>query len=271
MNIALARKTLRDTLLPLIIILSATLLFETVFVIAMGELAKDLEGLLAAREFIQRFIRALAGDDLLGDMSPTSIASFGLVHPLVLALSWTLILTWGSRVIAGEIERGTADLLLTLPVSRSSLYVSASTVLLLCAALMSTVPVVGLSLGLWLKPLWEPVDFPRLWIVAANLFTLNVAIGCMALAVSSLVSRRGLAVGITLAALLTSFFINVLAQFWAFAENISFIGLLHYYRPLPIVRTGQWPLGAMLALAGFAAIFWLAGLWHFRRRDIPAV
>lgn len=271
MNIAIARKTLRDTLWPLVTILSATFLFEIAFVIAMGEVARDLEGLLAAREFIQRFIRALAGDDLIGDMSPTSIASFGLVHPLVLALSWTLILTCGSRVIAGEIERGTADLLFTLPVSRLSLYVSASAVLMLCAALMSAVPVLGLSVGLWLNPLWEPVDVPRFWIVAANFFMLNVAIGCMTLAVSSFVSRRGVAVGITLAALLTSFFFNVLAQFWSFAENISFIGLLHYYRPLPIVRTGQWPLAAMFALAVFAAIFWTAGLWHFRRRDIPAV
>ncbi|MCH7871930.1 MAG: ABC transporter permease subunit [Planctomycetes bacterium] len=271
MNIAIARKTLRDILLPLVIILSATVLFEIIFVMAMGELARDLEGFLAAREFIQRFIRALAGDDLIGDMSPTSIASFGLVHPLLLALSWTLLLTWGSHVIAGEIERGTADLLFSLPVSRLSLYVSASSVLLLCAVLMSTVPVVGLSLGLWLNPLWEPVNLPRLWMVAVNLFMLNLAIGCMALAVSSFVSRRGLAVGITLAVLLTSFFINVLAQFWSFAENISFIGLLHYYRPLPIVRTGQWPLTAMFALAVFAAVFWMAGLWQFRRRDIPAV
>ncbi len=271
MNIAIARKTLRDVLTPLIIILSATFLFEIVFVIAMGEVARDLEGLLAAREFIQQFIRALAGDDLFGDMSPISIASFGLVHPLVLALSWTLILTWGSRVIAGEIERGTADLLFTLPVSRLCLYVSASSVLLLCAALMSAVPVLGLSVGLWLNPLWEPVAVPLLWIAAANLFMLNVAIGGMSLAVSSFVSRRGVAVGITLAALITSFFINVLALFWSFAENISFIGLLHYYRPLPIVRTGEWPLTAMLALAAFAATFWVAGLLHFRRRDIPAV
>ena len=30
-------------------------------------------------------------------------------------------------------------------------------------------------------------------------------------------------------------------QFWPAAEKVAFLGVLHYYRPLQLVRTGEWP------------------------------
>jgi len=65
--------------------------------------------------------------------------------------------------------------------------------------------------------------------------------------------------------------LNFLGQFWSIAEQIALLGLLHYYRPLPIVRTGDWPVQDIAVLLGLGAVFWSAGLWRFTRRDIPAV
>jgi hypothetical protein len=89
--------------------------------------------------------------------------------------------------------------------------------------------------------------------------------------VSSVVSRRALAVGIVLAALLASDLVNLLQEFWAAVRPFSFLGFLHYYRPLPVVRSGTLPVRDIVILLAVGAVAWVGGLWYFRRRDIPAV
>ena len=269
MNLAVFHKTARETALLLAILTAAIVGFELLFVLAMGEFAEEITGIWKVG-FIRRFIQVLVGADLFADLTATTLMTVGLAHPLLYVLTWSLLLTICSRVIAGEIDRGTADLLMTLPISRVATYASVSAVWLLSGVVVSFAPLIGIWLGESLYPLPEPIELKRLWIPVVNLFALYLAIGGAATLVSSVVSRRGQVVGIALAGLVGSFLLNFLAQFWSPAERMSFLGLLHYYRPLLCVQTGEWPLGDIAALVGVAACCWLAGLWWFARRDIPA-
>lgn len=273
MNRAVILKTLRDALLLITLLTLSIVVLEVAIVRMLLEAAKDLDVLILwlERPLIRSLISLALGADLVGDLTSTTMATFGFAHPLLYALSWTLLLAIGTAVVAGEIGRGTADLLLTLPVSRAKIYVSTSVVLVLAAILASAAPVAGLWLGERVFPLDEPLDFSRLWQPAVNLLALNISVGGVTMLVSSLVSRRGKAIGIVLAGLLASDLVNILAQFWDAARHISFLGFLHYYRPLLIVRTGQLPAGDIIALLVVAIAAWGAGLWYFSRRDIPAV
>jgi len=269
-NLAVFRKTARETAPLLVILTAAILAFETLFVIAVREFAEQIADVWQRIELVRLIIQMLIGADRLADLTPTTLTIIGLAHPLLYALTWTLLLTTCTRVIAGEIDRGTADLLLTLPISRVAIYVAVSAVWLVCGVVLSLAPLVGIWVGRSLVPLTVPIELEPLWIPTVNLFALYLAIGGAVLLISSLVSRRGKAVAIVLAGLLASFLLNFLAQFWSPAERMSFLGLLHYYRPLLCVQTGEWPLGDIAALVGIAACCWLAGLWWFARRDIPA-
>jgi ABC-2 type transport system permease protein len=180
------------------------------------------------------------------------------------------MLTIGTGVIAGEVDRGTADLLLTLPVARRTVYVSTSVAWVLAAVLVSAAPLPGLWLGEHLCPLPEPLEFRRLWPVSVNFLALNLAVASVTMFVSSLLSRRGKAVGILLGALLASDLLNLLSQFWEAIQPLSFLCFAHYYRLLPVVRSGQLPLGDIGTLLTLAVSAWLLGLWHFCRRDIRA-
>ena len=271
MNPAIVRKTFRDALPLLVILTTAAILIEFLFVVFFREFSQDLPEILLNFKFVRGIVRALAGADLLGEINPTTLASIGLAHSLLHALCWTLLLTICTRVTVGEIDRGTAALLLTLPVSRAAVYVSTSLVWLTCAAIISGASLCGIWLGDLLLTLPERIDLHRLALVVVNLFFLNAAIGSVAALVSSLLSRRGAAVGIVLGLLLASFLLGFLAQAWTVAERISFLGLLYYYQPLPIVRNGAIPPAALITLAAIAAVAWSLGLWQFRRRDIPAV
>lgn len=78
-------------------------------------------------------------------------------------------------------------------------------------------------------------------------------------------------VGVILGALLASFLMNFVAQLWPAARRLSFLGILHYYQPLPVVRTGDWPVRNIVILLSIAPITWSLGLWRFTLRDIRAV
>ncbi|HEY3243030.1 MAG TPA: ABC transporter permease [Phycisphaerae bacterium] len=270
MNAAVVRKSLREAAVLIVILTIAGVGFEIVFVRAMREFASDLTRVWFSRPMIRQLIGALVGADLAESVTPTGLVTVGLAHPLIYALTWTLLLSIGTRVIAGEVDRGTADLLMSLPVSRGSLYTSVSAAWMIASVVASFAPVVGIWIGQRVFPFWEPIEMSRLWLVAVNLLALDVGVSCVTLFVSTLVSRRGMAVAIALAGLLVSFLINFLVQLWPAVDRIGFLGLLHYYRPLAIVRSGALPWRDLFVLLGVALVAWLAGLWRFRRRDIPA-
>ena len=271
MNLGIIRKTTREALPLLVIMTLAIVLLESLLVGVIGDFSKELEYLWLRRPIFERFARMQLGADLGGAVTTTGLMTIGFAHPLMFAFTWVFLLTTCSRVIVGEIERGTADLLLTLPVSRGAVYTNVSVVWMAAGVPVSLAPLLGCGIGQTIFELPEPLDFSRLAILAANLFALYLAVGSATLFVSTLVSRRALAVAFVLAWLLASFLLNFLAQFWSLADGISALGVLRYYRPLPVVQTGDWPVHHIAVLLGLGAFFWGGGLWRFARRDIPAV
>lgn len=270
MNLALIRKTALDTLAVFVLVVAGLVAFEFLFVRAMSEFAEELLQFWARRPAIKGFIQVLVGSQFNLDISATGLMTIGLAHPLLFALTWTFILANGSRVIAGEIDRGTADLLLALPVSRVGVYFSVSLVWIVAGAAISFAPLAGVWLGELWHPLQEPLDLARLVIPAVNLFGLFLAVMAATMLVSALASRRGPVIGVLLALLLSSFLINFLSQLWPAARHLNFLSVLEYYRPLASVRDGAWPVRDLIVLLTTAVVCWSAGLWCFSRRDIPA-
>ena len=270
MNGAIFRKTFREALPLGLLLVLAILVFEMLFVRAMSAFANEITQMWFARTGIRRLIQGMVGADLAEGLTPTGLITVGFGHPLLYAFTWTFLLTTCSRVIAAEVERGTADLLFTLPVSRPAIYTSVSLVWILYGIPLSLAPWCGVWLGEHLTPLWEPIELGRLVPLTANLLGLYLAIGSATLLVSSLASRRGPVIGVILAGLLGAFLINFLAQIWPAVQRLAFVGILHYYQPLPVVRTGEWPIRNLVILLLIAVVAWALGLWQFNRRDIRA-
>ncbi|HQL53891.1 MAG TPA: hypothetical protein PLQ87_04230, partial [Phycisphaerae bacterium] len=98
MSRAVVLKTLRDAL-PLVVVLTfATVGLEMAIVRMLREIGGDVEQLRRWLELplIRDLLRIAMGADILGDLTPTTMATFGLGHPLLYAFAWTLLLTIGS-------------------------------------------------------------------------------------------------------------------------------------------------------------------------------
>lgn len=272
MSLAVVRKTFRDHWLITVVALLGIVLLEVFIIRFVLEAAKDLALLKPwlDRPLIKGLIRLALGDDLVGDLSVSSLATAGLAHPLLYATTWTLLLTQATASGAGEISRGTADLLLTLPISRARIYISSTFIWLVSGVAIGATALFGLWLGTRLFGLHEPLRFGGLALAAVNFVALAWCVAAVAMLVSSVTSRRGWAIGIVIVLLLASDVVNFVSQFWPLAQRIGFLGFLHYYRPLPIVRTGVLPVEHLAVLLGTGLLAWLVGLWRFSRRDIPA-
>ncbi|MFH1747524.1 MAG: ABC transporter permease subunit [Planctomycetota bacterium] len=267
---AVIHKSWRDSWMLLVVAFLALISFEMLVVRALSELPADSARMWLERPLLRDFMRVLLGADLAAALTPTGLMTVGFGHPFVYALTWAILVTLCTRTTVGEIDRGTADLLLSLPSSRAAIFLGTSSVWVLAGIPVCLGPLIGIWIGERWCPLWEPVNFGRLMVVSVNLWLLYLCVGGLTVFVSGLVIRRGNAIAAVLAIVLASVLLNFIAMLWPAAERVAFLGILHYYRPLPCIRSEDWPLSDMLVLGTVAALGWMLGMWRFCRRDIPA-
>jgi ABC-2 type transport system permease protein len=184
--------------------------------------------------------------------------------PLLLSL-WSILA--GARLVRGEEERGTMDVLLATSQSRARLLlekVGALFLALLVIVLLFALGVVGGEAGLG----GGHVDFVRALLAGLNLSLLAFFFGMVALLISQLtVSRRaaaGWASGVLLLFLLLDMTGREVSGSW-----LPYLSPFYYYnlnRPLLPSFTDQ-PLAALLLL-GLSVLCLVGSTVLFARRDI---
>jgi hypothetical protein len=119
-------------------LLCALLLFgaEAALAYAIPTFSAQLRESIAQMQFLQNFIGAMLGVRAAGQFGPEAFLAFPWVHPVILALVWAHALVCSTRMPAGEVDRGTADVTMTLPVSRWGMLLSETAVWLVAGAVL---------------------------------------------------------------------------------------------------------------------------------------
>ena len=271
MNRGLLIKALRETFAVTLAIGLGLALAEAVLAGVLPRFQEQIATLWTQLPFLRNMLQSILGADLAGRLGPEVLVSIAWVHPVIFALVWTHAIVICTRVPAGEVDRGTIDVLLGLPVSRWQIHIAEGSVWVLSGGAVIVLGAAGNILGSLAGSVSPRPDPLRIALIAANLFCLYLSIGSLTVLVASLCDRRGRAMGTAFAVVLASFLLNYLAQFWAPAESLSFLGALHYYKPLQILRDGAWPLRDLAVLIASAAVLWIAGGAIFARRDLTTL
>ena len=173
--------------------------------------------------------------------------------------------TAGSNAVAGEEERGTLDLLLSLPVSR------ARVVLEKLGALV--VEVAGLGLVLWLA-LWIGVRAAGMDVAAAHLagatasaVLLALAYGAIALLLGAATGRRALAAGVAGAAAVAAYLVNSLAPLVGALEGVQRASPFYHYAAGDPLRHAL-SAGHAGVLLGITVVAGLLAVPALARRDV---
>ncbi len=217
-----------------------------------------------------RMLRAMGGPSM--DFSTPAIEMAFWNHPIFLLIVSIWAIARGSGAVAGELERGTMDLVMSRPVSRSSFLASQVAVGLIGLALMMGAMVAGNLAGSRYNTLETPPSPLALTLPALNLLALGWAIYGYALLLSAgdLVRwRPSLIASVVTFAMFVALVIAAIPSLedWKWLEKTS---VFKAYNPVEVITQGETLAfnGGLLAAIGGAGV---AGAYLiFLRRDLPA-
>ncbi|TME04216.1 MAG: hypothetical protein E6I80_18645 [Chloroflexi bacterium] len=182
-----------------------------------------------------------------------------------LAISFWPILA-GARLVRGEEERGTMDVLLATPQSRMHLLLSKIGALVIALLVIALLFALGIVAGE--ARLGAHVDGVRALLAGLNLSLLAFFFSCLALLISQFTTSRAVSAGWVSGLLLLSVLLDSTGRLLN-GSWVQYLSPFYYYnlnRPL-IPSFPDQPLAAVL-LASLAVLFAGASLLLFARRDI---
>jgi ABC-2 type transport system permease protein len=266
----LFRTTLFRTRVMLGLCLALVLAFEWFYVHIMGVVQERI-GILGILSVLPKGLQKVIGAEQIDMTSPLGILSLGYVHPL----PWTALLTWiisrSSDAMAGEVERGTMDLLLAQPVARIRVVLTHLAVICVGLAMIGSAMWLGTYLGTrtFVDPARRFSVWP-FWRAAVSVFWIGWCVAGYSFLASSLNRYRWRAVAVAVSLTFVQELLNVIGSFWEPVEwvrRFSISGNCELQRFLHDTNLmhEQW---ATLAIAGLACH--LAACAIFCRRDLPA-
>jgi ABC-2 type transport system permease protein len=196
-------------------------------------------------------------------------------HPFILLLISMWTIGRGSAAVAAEVERGTMDLILSRPVSRSAYLLAQVCVSLAGLAILALALLAGAAIAVHYNVLHEP---PTPWILlapAVNLAALGLPIYGYTLLASSLdhVRWRPTSIGsvLTLAG-----FISYVVSMIPVLRNMVWrpwlerVSIFKAYNPVELVTQGE-TLGFNVAILGGIGLACITvAFFAFAVRDLPA-
>ena len=171
----------------------------------------------------------------------------------------------GSGAIAGEEERGTLDLLLSLPIRRSQVVLEKFVAMV--AATMALGLVSWLSMAAAALAVDMEIDFVRLGEATLSCTLLGLAFGAMALALGCAKGSRGLCLGVTSALAIAAYFVNALAPIAESLEPAQKLSPFYLYIGADPLTSGLNFVHAGV-LTGLTTAFLAIGVVLFGRRDL---
>lgn len=267
----LLRKSLCEVWFPTLLASAGLMLILALLTTVLPQLEAGIGEVLNRIPFIKKILASLLGPELADEISLPALRAILWVHPTLLSILWAFEIVICTRLPAGEIDRGTIDFLLSLPVSRRTHYLVETGVWLAAGLVVLGCGYTGHRMAAAALSSEMALSGREALTVLSNLYALYIAVGGIAWLVSSLSSHRGRAIGTVFGIILVSFLVNFVAQFWQPLQAISFLSLLEYYRPAQILTKGEFPVGNIAVLLGIGLASWAAGGEILARRSITTV
>ena len=215
-----------------------------------------------------RFLLALGGENM--DYSTTALEVCWWNHPVIVltVLGWAI--SRGAAAVAAEIERGTLDLTLSRPVSRSAYLLSQVAFMLLGLLLLAAALIAGNRVGAQIYALKTPPSVLTLLKPAAMVVSLGMAVYGYTLPFSTLDIvrwRPGLiAAALTLGGLIA---MSVAPQFEGY-DWLERASVFRAYAPVTVALKGDPLTYNASVLCGIFAAGVVVALAIFARRDLPS-
>jgi ABC-2 type transport system permease protein len=270
-NRALWKKAVHDGRTQLLVSSGLLLLFGWVFVwlVSLFKMGAWTGFLNLLPDFVER----LAGVPLAEFATVAGRLSFLYIHviPLLTCIGWAV--GRGSDTVSGGISSGHLELVLTLPIRRTSALFVSAVVMSLGAIVLPASLWLGHWLGLRTVDLGTEIS-GRIYLPAAiNLFAMTFALAGITTLISSWDHDRWRTIWATGGFFIVSTIIKMVARLWEAGAWLKYLSFLSAFEPQMLVlardKTGSlswWYNGSLLALG---VVCYGLAMIVFARRDIP--
>ena len=265
MNRTLFLHTLRTNALRLLIISLAMALWGGLMPLIYAQFGSQFRDLMDSG-LLPRQLTEFGGGDIF--TLPGSIA-LGFIHPIALLLSSIFAVGFTTAAIAGERQRGTLEVVLARPISRRTMYVTLLVCALLFVAVVMAAFLIGTVVSAAANGVAGEIVLGRVVLVWVNGLLLFGAIAAIGLAASVSFDRLSPALGITVAIVIVSYFLQILGSLWPDAQVLQPYSLFHYLQPKEVL-SGTLEVVNFVVLAVVSVVAIVAALAIFPRRDLAA-
>jgi len=215
------------------------------------------------------FMKNAIGGDILEVGNVTGFIAIGYQHPLVLTSYMIFAVCVSTGLLAGHVQSGTMELILSRSVTKNQVYICTCILTLVGMLALVMVMFAGTVVGINICDFEKKISlwpFFRASIVGG---LLSGAAAGVSLLAAALFRSRGKAVGLAMAFFIVNYFVDLIAEWWPPAKFLGPISLFYYVNPSKILFNSAWPIRDMCILSSVFAIAVVAGgiIWH--RRDLP--
>ncbi len=189
--------------------------------------------------------------------------NYSLVWPILLI---TLLVSLGSSFFAGEIEKGTIELLLSQPISRVKIFLGkffAGVLILIFFIIASIFAVIPIAKFYNIDYKIEP--FLKLGFVG---FLFGLSVFGISLLFSAIFSERSKVVFSVSGILILMYVVNIVSQLKDNLEKSKYFSFFYYFNHTEILienKINHWALGVFLGMFFISVVF---AIFWFNKKDI---
>jgi len=170
-------------------------------------------------------------------------------------------------LLAGEVHKGTMELILSRPITKTQVYICAGFLTLTGMFTLVLMMFLGTVTAVNIYDFGEPIRLDLFFRIAMNGGLLASTVGAIALLSAAHFRARNMAVGVTAAFLVANYFVWIISQLWPRMDFLRRVTLFYYVNGVK-VWTG-WPIDDMCVLAVVLTVAVVAGGIIWNRRDLP--
>lgn len=265
MNRTLFLHTLRGNRVRLLVISVAMALWGSLMPLVYSQFGVQFKQMMESG-LIPKEVANFGGGDIF---SLAGSIAVGFIHPIALILLSVFAIGFTTAAVAGERQRGTLEVLLARPLSRRTVYVTLLVAMLLFVGIVMAAFLLGTVISATANGVGGELVASRIPLLWLNGLLLFAAIGTIGLAASVSFDRLSPAIGLTIAIVIVSYFLDILGSLWPDAKGLQPYSLFHYLQPKAIL-SGDADTFNFVLLGGVTAIAIVAALVIFPRRDLAA-
>lgn len=252
------------------------LIFSAIFIALVQFMLIDIFTNIDTKPFItsvfelmpEKF-RILIGEQFFSHLTVDGAAAFGFNHPIILAIFVIVIISIVTKHLTGEIEKGTMELMLSLPIKRTYFVFR----LWFIAAIITFGLIISALLGAYLGDyFFGEISYKFIYKISnigLNLWFLMVMIMSFSLMISTFEKETSKAVGKSAVVIIIFYFLDFLSTAWDPLSFTKTFNIFTYYQPQKLMFDDRHLIDNIPVLSILIILCLGISVWQFNRRDIP--